>query len=186
MRRALDLTYASALVASALALVTIAVLVLIQIGGRLADRVLSGMDRPALGIQVPSLAEIGGFLFVSAAFLALPATLRSAGHVRVTIMAKVLPSTLVHGLTIVVLAAALALAGFATWHSWLQALDSWQFNSVSFGMIRIPLWIPQGAMTLGLAIFTVALLDELVTALRGQSPAFVTAEASRGIDDAGH
>ena len=45
----------------------------------------------AIGLQVPSLAEIGGFLFVAAAFLALPATLRAAGHVRVTMLAKALP-----------------------------------------------------------------------------------------------
>ena len=186
MRRALDLVYSAALVASALALVSIAVLVFVQIGGRILDRALLAGGREALGIQVPSLAEIGGFLFVAAAFLALPATLRAAGHVRVTMLARALPAPLARALTLLVLGAALGLAGFATWHSWLQALDSWQFNSVSFGMIRIPLWIPQGAMTLGLGIFAVALLDEFVATARGATPAFLAAEGARGIDDGGH
>jgi hypothetical protein len=65
MRRALDLTYAAAMVASAAALVTIAVLVFVQIAGRILDRVLVAAGREAIGLQVPSLAEIGGFLFVA-------------------------------------------------------------------------------------------------------------------------
>ncbi len=186
MRRALDLTYAAALAASAIALVTIAVLVFIQILGRILDRALLALGREVIGLQVPSLAEIGGFLFVAAAFLALPATLRAAGHVRVTMLARALPALLAKALTVLVLAAALGLAGFATWHSWLQVLDSWQFNSVSFGMIPIPLWIPQGAMTVGLALFALALADELITALRGKTPAFAAAETGRSLDEAGH
>jgi hypothetical protein len=41
-------------------------------------------------------------------------------------------------------------------------------------------------MTLGLAIFAVALLDELLTALTGGTPAFVAAEGAKSIDDGGH
>ncbi|MDG4647376.1 TRAP transporter small permease [Roseibacterium sp. SDUM158017] len=186
MRRALDLIYASALVASACGLVSIAALVFIQIAGRILDRALLAAGMETVGLQVPSLAEIGGFLFVAAAFLALPATLRAAGHVRVTMLARALPDAGARALTVAVLAAGLGLAGFATWHSWLQALDSWQFDSVSFGMIPIPLWIPQGAMTLGLGIFAVALLDELLAALAGRTPAFIAAEGAKSIDDAGH
>jgi hypothetical protein len=52
--------------------------------------------------------------------------------------------------------------------------------------VRVPLWIPQGVMTLGLILFAVALADELVAALRGATPAFREAEAARSIDDGGH
>jgi len=186
MRRMLDLVYASALVASAAALVTIAVLVFAQIAGRLLDRLLRATGGESLGLQVPSLAEIGGFLLVGAAFLALPATLRSAGHVRVTMLAGSVPAPFGRWLAALVLLAALALSIFAAWNSGLQALDSWQFNSVSFGTVRIPLWLPQGVMTLGLCILAVALADELVTALRGETPAFLLAEGSRDIDGGGH
>lgn len=186
MRRMLDLIYSSALVASAGALVAIAVLVFAQIAGRILDRFLLAMGREVVGFQVPSLAEIGGFLFVGAAFLALPATLRAAGHVRVTMLAQALPGAAARAVTIVVLAVGLGLAIFAAWHSGVQAQDSWAFNSVSFGMVRVPLWIPQGVMTLGLILFAVALADELVAALRGATPAFRDAEAARSIDDGGH
>ena len=186
MRRALDLTYSAAMLASALAIVAIACLVAVQIGGRLLDRVLLATGGGALGLQVPSLAEIGGFVFVAAAFLALPATLRGAGHVRVTMLAAVLPAPLARGMGVLVLGAATGLAGFATWHALEQVLDSWRFNALSFGSVPVPLWIPQGAMTLGLAIFALALLDDLIAALRGGTPSFLAAEAARGIDQAGH
>lgn len=181
MRRALDLIYAGALALSALALVAIAALVFVQIAGRILDRSLLTLGRHAVGLQVPSLAEIGGFLFVASAFLALPATLRGAGHVRVALLARALPPGPSRALTALVLTAALALAGFAAWHSGLQALDSWRFASVSYGVVRVPLWIPQGAMTLGLGIFALALLDELTLCLRGATPAFLSAEETRDI-----
>ena len=186
MRRVLDQLYGAALVASALALVTIAVLVFVQVAGRVLDRVLVAGGGAALGLQVPSLAEIGGFLFVGAAFLALPATLRSAGHVRVTMVAQALPEGPARAVTALVLAAALALAVFAAWHSGVQVADSWAFASVSFGIVRVPLWIPQGVMTLGLGLFAVALADELAAALTGRTPAFRAAEAARSVDAGGH
>lgn len=179
MRRALNAVYGAALVGACLSMATIAILVLIQVLGRVLDRLALTAGATPPGIAVPSLAEIGGFLFVAAAFLALAATFRAAGHVRVTIALRFAGPVMARALTLLVLAAALALAGFATWHSGLQALDSHAFNSVSYGMIRVPLWIPQGVMTLGLGIFTLALADELVCALAGRDPAFRRAETDR-------
>lgn len=182
MRKTLDGLYLGAMIAAVLAMVSIAVLVFVQIAGRITDRVLTWAGADALGIAVPSLAEIGGFLFVAAAFLALPKTLRAGGHVRVTMLSGHLPPRAAHVMATVVLMAAFAFGVFAAWHAGLQALDSWTFNSVSFGMIRIPLWIPQGVMTIGLAVFAIALLDELVTALGGRDPAYRRAEKAKGVD----
>lgn len=179
MRKSLDRLYHVAMVAAVLAMVAIAVLVFVQVAGRILDRTLIWFGADAVGLAVPSLAEIGGFLFVASAFLALPATLRAAGHVRVTMLAAHVPAPVARVLVILVLAVGLALATFAAWHAGLQAFDSWEFNSVSYGMIRIPLWLPQGAMTVGLAIFAVSLLDELLAAVRGNDPAFVTAERAK-------
>jgi TRAP-type C4-dicarboxylate transport system permease small subunit len=112
--------------------------------------------------------------------LALPATLRAGGHVRVTLLTGLLGEGVAgRGLRLVVLAAALALCSFAAWHSGVQAFDSWQFASVSFGMVRVPLWLPQGVMTAGLALFALALADELVVALSGRLPAHARAEGAR-------
>ena len=65
------------------------------------------------------------------------------------------------------------------------ASDSVAFGSVSYGVVRVPLWLPQGAMTAGLALLLLALLDELVMLLRGDAPAYAAAEAARGAEAEG-
>jgi TRAP-type C4-dicarboxylate transport system permease small subunit len=57
--------------------------------------------------------------------------------------------------------------------------DSWQFKEVAQGLIRVPIWIPQLSLPLGVVIFFVAVIDELVTVLRRQKPAYQVAEESR-------
>ncbi|MGI3210475.1 TRAP transporter small permease [Roseovarius tibetensis] len=179
MRKALDTVYGTALAGSCLAMVTIATLVLIQVGGRIIDHGLTFLGVAPLGVSVPSLAEFGGFLFVAAAFLALPSTLRAAGHVRVTLILRAFGPAGNRVLAAVVLAIAAGLAGFATWHVILSVLDAHAAGMVSYGRIVVPLWIPKTLMATGLVIFTVALIDELVTTLRGDDPAFRTAERAR-------
>ncbi|MCL1628294.1 MULTISPECIES: TRAP transporter small permease [Roseinatronobacter] len=184
LRRVLDHIYNAALGAACLAMIAIAVLVFVQIIGRIIDRalILSGVD--PLGLAIPSLSDFGGFLFVAAATLALPATLRAAGHVRVTLALALFGPRAGRVLTLAVLVIALGLAGFAAWHSGVQMWDSLSFNTVSFGMVKVPLWIPQAVMTTGFALLALAVLDELMIALQGQSPAFRLAETKRS--EGGH
>ena len=178
MRTALDRLYAAGLWAACGAMVLIAVLVLVQVAGRLIDRLAMTIGAAPPQITVPSLAEIGGFLLVAAACLALAGTFQTGGHVRVTMIAGALPAAAGRALTLLALAIASGLAIWAGWHAFLQALDSWQFNSLSYGMIKVPLWLPQGAMTLGIALLALALVDALLTLLRGGIPAFLSAEAT--------
>lgn len=186
MRRFFDTLYSGALVAACAALVAIAGLVLVQVLGRIIDRLAIWLGQAPPGIAVPSLSEFGGFLFVAAACLALPATLRAGGHVRVTLALGLMGPRMGRAFTGLVLLAALALGGFAGWHSTEQMLDSWRFNTVSFGMVRVPLWIPQAAMTAGFVLLMVALVDELLVLLRGGTPAFRRAEEGRREGAEGH
>lgn len=179
MRQVLDRIYGGALMLSAILFATIAVLVLIQVGGRLTDRVLRAAGSEPLGITIPSLAEIGGFLFISAVFLGLAGTLVRGGHVRVTLVTRALPEGVARGLDGLVALGAAGLAAFASWSSILQTIDSWKFDSLSFGMVKIPLWWPQSVMTLGLLLLTVALIDAALTRFRGGLPPYAEAEAVR-------
>ncbi|WP_375263288.1 TRAP transporter small permease [Palleronia sp.] len=182
MRLFLDRLYAAALILSALGFAAIAALVLFQVVGRLIDRFarLAGVSPP--GLTVPSLAELGSFLFLGAVFLGLAGTFVRGGHVRVSLLTNALPAGAARVLSAVVAAIAAGLSTFATWSSWLQTADSWAFDSVSFGMLRIPLWLPQGVMTLGLALLTIALIDALVVLIRGGAPSYEVAEAGAGVE----
>lgn len=179
MRRFLDRVHDGALALAAAALAAIAVLVLVQITGRLIDRAARALGMPPPGLTIPSLAEIGGFLFVSAVFLGMAGTLRAGGHVRVTLLTRALPDGPARWLGALVAAGATALGGFATWSSLLQTLDSHAFGAVSFGMVKVPLWWPQGAMTLGLGLFTLTLAQATLQLIMGRRPDFDIAEAER-------
>ena len=186
MRKALDALYGAALVGACLSMIAIAALVFVQVMARVVDVVAVFLGMPRYGFIIPSLAEIGGFLFVASAFLALAATLRSAGHVRVTLLLRWFGPTGNRVMTFLVLAVALGLTAFAVWSVWNLTYASFLRGSLSVGIVAIPLWIPQGVMTLGLVIFGVALLDELAAMLRGRDPAFRTVESQREISEGGH
>ncbi len=179
MRRFIDRVHDGALALAAAAFAAIAVLVLVQIAGRLIDRAARALDMTPPGLTIPSLAEIGGFLFVSAVFLGLAGTLRAGGHVRVTLLTGALPPGPARWLGALVAAGATALAAFATWSSLLQTLDSYAFGAVSFGMVKVPLWWPQGAMTLGLGLFGLTLAQATLQLVMGQQPDFDAAETKR-------
>jgi TRAP-type C4-dicarboxylate transport system permease small subunit len=186
MRKALDALYGAALVGACLAMIIIVVLVFAQVLGRVVDRiaVLFGFER--FGFLVPSLAEIGGFLFVATAFLALPSTLRAAGHVRVTLLLRNLRPAADRAATVLILLTSVAMAAFASWSVTMQTLASYHRGSLSFGIIPVPLWVPQGIMTIGIVLFTVALLDELIAALRGGEARFRETERHREVAEGGH
>jgi ABC-type spermidine/putrescine transport system permease subunit II len=57
--------------------------------------------------------------------------------------------------------------------------ESWKFNEVAQGLIRLPIWIPQLCFVIGVLIFLVAVLDELVVVLKKQKPSYQRAEEAR-------
>ncbi|HEB96050.1 MAG TPA: TRAP transporter small permease [Sedimenticola thiotaurini] len=161
MRRFLDHLYQGAGIAAGACIVLMTLLILAQIVGRW------------FGIVIPSTEDFSGFLLAAASFLALAYTLRSGGHIRVTLVIghiQGLPRRLLEG-TILLLA--LGLAGFTAWACAYLVYESWQFQELSQGYIPVPLWIPQLPMALGLVILCIALLDELVQLLRGGRPAYL-------------
>ena len=58
--------------------------------------------------------------------------------------------------------------------------ESWKFNEVAQGLIKVPIWIPQIGFVVGVLIFFVAVLDELVRRAARQKPAYQLAEEKRG------
>lgn len=172
MRALLNGLYRASAAGAAACLCVIAGLVLVQVFGRILDGALRAMSLPVAGITVPSLNEIAGFLFVAATFLALAATLRQADHIRVSMLIKAVGPKVRRVLEAVVLAIGTGLASYAAYHGVLQVVDSIQFSTVSFGVIAIPLWIPQSALAAGLVVFAIAMADELFTVLTSGTPTY--------------
>ncbi|MCV0397830.1 MAG: TRAP transporter small permease [Rhizobiaceae bacterium] len=166
MRRTLDTIYAVAGWAAAACLVAIFALVSVQILARLLDGAMRLAGQRAVGLLVPSIAEICGFLLAAASFLALAKTLTAGNHIRIGMLVEHLPAGPRRWVEAVVGLAAFALAVHFTVALGRLTLKSASFGDVSYGMIPVPLALPQGMMTLGLAILAVAVLDVTVTAFR--------------------
>lgn len=178
MRKLLDGLYTFTLALAAACLVLIFVLVGAQICGQIFDTALRLSGYPPYGFLIPSLAEIGGYLFGAASFLALGATLKRGAHIRVTMLLGAVPSRVRRIFEIWALLAGFAVAVYAAWSLGQLAYFSWKFGDVSSGLLPIKYWIPQSAMTLGLVTLCVALFDEFVETLRKGSPSFIKAESS--------
>ena len=172
MRRVLDWLYGAALWLSVACLVTIAVLVMLQVFGRLFDALLLVLGQPRAGFNILSLPEIAGFLLAAATFLALAGSLKAGAHIRVTLALSFMPAAARHVAEIIALSVATVCAGWAAWFLGTLAFDSWRFNELSIGIIPIPLWIPQAATFAGAALVAIAFADELLRVLRGQEPSY--------------
>jgi TRAP-type C4-dicarboxylate transport system permease small subunit len=172
MRRVLDSLYGAALWLAVACLVAIAVLVMLQVFGRLLDAALIMLGQPRYGFNILSLPEIAGFLLAGASFLALAGSLKAGAHIRVTLALSFLPSRMRHAAEVLALAIATLCAAWAAWFLGTMAFDSWRFNELSVGILPIPLWIPQAATFAGAALLALAFADELTRALRGEQPSY--------------
>ena len=68
---------------------------------------------------------------------------------------------------------------YLVWAAAQFVYESWDFHDMANGMIAIPLWIPQSSFVLGALLLLVAVVDELVTVLKGGRPAYEVAIEER-------
>ena len=167
MRRFLDRLYAAAAVGAAVSLASIAVVMLLQAGLRKAGLLLRGAD------------DIVSWLCAASAFLALGYTFREGELIRVSLLLEKLPRRARRPAETACLVAALLVVGYATWAVASFVYESWQFGEVAQGLLQIPIWIPQMSLVVGLAVFLVAVADELVTHLAGRKTAYQAAQDAR-------
>ena len=165
MRRALAVFYQGCGWLAGAFLLAIAVMVLAQVGGRLA------------GALVPLADEFGGFCLGASSFLALAPTLRAGGHVRVSLLLQHLAPRARHWAELWCLGAGSVLAVYFTYYLGEMVWESHLFGDVGQGIVPTPLCIPQTGMALGMVAFALALIEELVAVARGHTPVYTGAEA---------
>ncbi len=176
MRALLDPIYKASHALACACLALIAGLVVAQVLLRLFDALLRLVGQAPMGIIIPSLTELGGFLLVAATALALGPALKAGTHVRVSLLVENVPERMRRGMNALVLLVALLLIGFATYHLWDLTADALAFDERSYGLVAYPLWIPQAVLTAGFAVFAIALVDEFALTLRTGRPGFEAAK----------
>ncbi len=153
----------------------ICLLVVCQVGLNLVDRLASQLTGSAIGLTIPSYADFTGFFLAAASFLALAHTLRQGGHIRVSLIISHLSPMLRRIVEIWCIVLAGTVTIYFTWYTFTLTRESYIYHDLSPGMVAIPIWIPQTAMFIGLAVLSIAFIDELICCLRGKDPRYVGA-----------
>ena len=167
MRRFLDRLYYASGAFAALCIAAIFALMLAQSFGREA------------GILIRGAEDIVAWLCAASAFFALGHTFRHGELVRVGLWLDMLGA---RGRWLAELFSLASTALFVAYMLWAIArfiYDSWQFKEVAQGLIPIPIWIPQSSFLLGVLIFFIGVLDELLLVLKKQKPAYQVVEEAR-------
>jgi TRAP-type C4-dicarboxylate transport system permease small subunit len=167
LRRFLDRLYLVSAVVGAICLASIAAVMLLQAALREVGLLLRGAD------------DIVSWLCAASAFLALGYTFREGELIRVSVLLDKLPARARRPAETACLVAALLVVGYAAWAVAGFVYDSWQFGELAQGLLQIPIWIPQMSLVLGLLVFLIAVLDELVAHLAGRKTAYQAAQDAR-------
>ena len=169
MRRALDLLYDASGAFAAICLAGICVLMLGQAFGREIGLLIRGAD------------DITAWLTAASAFFALGHTFRHGELVRVGLWIDIMKGSVRRWAEIVALTVTASFVGYMLWAVAKFVYESWQFHEVAQGLVKIPIWIPQLSFLLGVLIFFIAVVDDLVAVLRGEKPAYQIAEDARRV-----
>lgn len=164
MRKILDKLYLGSGMLAGFFIILITLMILAQIVGRW------------FGIVIPSTEDFAGFFLAATTFLALAYTFRMGGHIRVTILVHLLKGKLQRFALALALLIFIVMIAYGAYYTGFFVYESWSFNELSQGYIPVPLWIPQLSMVVGLTIFLIALIDDLILVLSGKTPTFVGLE----------
>lgn len=172
IRKVLSALYLASGVLGAASIVLLAVLVLAQIVGRL------------LHFQVRGADDFTAWLMAAGAFLSMAYTFQRGAHVRVGFLIESLAGSPRRGLEIACLATAATMAIVFTLAAFDLVHDSWRFDDIASGLVRIPMWIPQASMFLGALILTIAVLDDLAMVLLGHRTSYEGLEEATALEQA--
>src|SRR6267154_3798661 len=160
LRRALDLLYLGAGYAAGAFMVAIFAIMMIMSVGR------------QFAINIPAGDDFASWCMAAMAFLGLAHTFKRGEMIRVGLLLERLHGRTKQIAEIVALGIAAAFVLHFTRHAAQMTYDSWRFNDMAQGVVALPLWIPQLGFVGGLAILSIALIDEWVNVIRGNRPTY--------------
>jgi len=167
MRRVLDRLYDVSGAFAALCLAAICVIMLAQSLGR------------ELGVFIRGADDITAWLTAASAFFALGHTFRHGELVRVGLWIDRLQGHGRRNAELGALSVTLLFVAYMLWAVAQFVWESWNFNEVAQGLVKIPIWIPQLSFVLGVLIFFIAVCDEWMSVLLHRKPAYQIAEEAR-------
>ena len=160
LRRTLDALYLFAGYAAGAFLVLVFAIMMVMSVGR------------QFSLNIPAGDDIASWCMAAMAFLGLAHTFKRGEMIRVGLLLERLHGRTKQVAEIIALTIATGFILYYTRHAVQMTYDSWRFNDMAQGVLAVPLWIPQLGFTGGLAILSIALIDEMVNVLRGNRPSY--------------
>lgn len=160
LRRALDGLYLGAGYAAGIFLLLIFAIMMVMSVGR------------QFAINIPAGDDFASWCMAAVAFLGLAHTFKRGEMIRVGMVLERLHGRAKQVAEIVALTIAAGFVLYFTRHAGQMTYDSWRFNDMAQGVVALPLWIPQLGFAGGLAILSIALIDELVSVVSGNRPSY--------------
>jgi len=157
LRVVLDRVYLYSGYVSALFLVGIVLSIIAQIIGRMQGKTIDA-------------TEVAGLCLAASTFFGLAHTFRRGAHVRIRLLIDRLPRSSRRPVEIFNCLLAAGAVCFLAWNMILFALQSFEFNDISPGLLAIPFWIPQAGVATGITLFAIAIIDELLWIAWGGRP----------------
>jgi TRAP-type C4-dicarboxylate transport system permease small subunit len=132
-----------------------------------------------LGVRRGAVNDVVSWFCAAAAFFTMAHAFKHGDFVRVTLLLESAAPAHRRRLELVSLLIGSVATAYLAWSACLFTYESWEFNDMAQGMLPMPLWIPQLSFAFGSVLLWVAVVDELLLVLRGETPTFVRAVAER-------
>jgi TRAP-type C4-dicarboxylate transport system permease small subunit len=125
-----------------------------------------------VGFNIPAADDFVSWCMAAMAFLGLAHTFRHGEMIRVGLLIDRFSGRTRQIIEIWALVVGIVFVGYFAWHAINFTYYSWLTNEVATGIVPLKMWIPQLGYSGGLAILTVAMVDELVYVLAGHRPRY--------------
>ncbi|NNE21618.1 MAG: TRAP transporter small permease [Rhizobiales bacterium] len=113
------------------------------------------------------LDEFVGYAVAAMTFLSLGYALDTGGMIRVDIALGRMRGKPRRVMELICVTATFLMTCFCAWYMWSDVKRNWVRGSVSESVAEVPLWIPTGAVWLGLTLFALQLLFYFIRIVRG-------------------
>lgn len=171
-RRALDALYLLGGIAGAMALAAIGLIIAAQVIGRQFGQTVLGAD------------DLTAFSVAASATLPLAYAFRHGAHIRVDLIIGRLRGGPRFVMEAISLGLAAGLVCFFAYSMIDLATDSLAFEDVAQGSVAWKLWVPQGLVGFGTALFALCLVDDFVVLLTGGTPSYRRAAEASALERA--
>jgi TRAP-type C4-dicarboxylate transport system permease small subunit len=124
------------------------------------------------GLNIPAGDDFAAWSMAAMAFLGLAHTFKSGEMIRVGLLIERFSGRTRQVIEVAALLVGIVFVGYFAWHAYKFTYYSWLTNEVATGVVPLKMWIPQLGYAGGLAILTIAMVDELVHVLAGNKPRY--------------